>query len=84
MQLLSDNNCHSLMLTNISNKNKTETNTQVCEPIFPYPKEMVFPQVAQNYQELPKTFRLKTNYQEKLKQSVCHSVYSQYNTLAIQ
>lgn len=82
MQLVSDNNCYSLMLTNISNTNKTQTDTH-CEPILPYPKEMVFPQVAQNYQELPKTFRLKTNYQEKLKKSVCHSVYSQYNTLAM-
>lgn len=76
---LPEEQSYSVMMTSIK-----EDGNQECEPILPFPKEKILPlQTKIVPQEIPFTFRFKTNYTDKLKGARCQGVFSQYNTLAI-
>jgi C1A family cysteine protease len=76
---LPEEQSYSVMMTSIK-----EHGNQECETILPFPKERILPlQTKIIPQEIPFTFRFKTNYADKLKGARCQGVFSQYNTLAI-
>ena len=64
------------MLSSIQDKGD-----QRCQPIFPFPKEIKLTDTVSKPDSNP-IFRL-SNYEQKLKNVKCHSVYSRYTTLAI-
>lgn len=68
--------CHSSMLSSIHSKGEDH-----CLPIFPYPKEFTLPHMKEPV-EIPHIFRF-GNYEEKLKNVRCSSVFNQYTTLAL-
>lgn len=77
---LSQEECHTshkTMLTTIQEKGNS-----TCVPVLPFPKEMQLPSIVEN-KYIPSVFRFKTNYNKKLNDVRCHSIFSQYTTAAL-
>jgi len=73
-----DIDSYKLMVTNIKEHNENK-----CNLIIPLAKETIFPKIQLHTKKIPSTFRFKQNYKTKLENETCNSVYSQYNTLAM-
>jgi len=68
---------HTKMLTSIKGSSIPR-----CKPILPFPREMTVTPFHEPVKE-QKTYRFKTNYNEKLKEARCSSVYGRLNMMAM-
>ena len=76
---MSDFNIEQMYTSTLEKINTTRE--QSCISILPYPKEYMLPKISEP-KEIPSIFRI-NNYKQKLDNTTCSAVYSQYNTLAL-
>lgn len=74
---VSNSDYHAKMLTTLK-----QSSPFPCKTILPFPKEVKLP-TANLPVNVPKTFRLKMNYKDKIKTASCTSVYKYMTTTAI-
>ena len=73
-----DTEYHTKMLTSV----QQGTGPHTCKPILPFPKEMTIAPFCEPIQD-HKTYRFKSNYTHKLKETKCTSVYERLNMTAM-
>ena len=77
MDQTNDVNLRTELLMSIDSKSKKH-----CKSILPFPREFTLKEQTEPVQ-IPKTFRMQSNYNTKLKNVQCTSVYGRINALAM-